>query len=125
MIKNWQDNLKKSLDDTISTSINSLTTKLDKELREQNEYIRSLHHDMDEMIKRAKRDRSDNYIDINKLTNQLKVVEIRSEKIEESVIKSSGLYMGILESIKMHLHLLQQKEQRTIGISSSWFNLFL
>lgn len=60
MIKNGQDNLKKSLDDEISTSISSITTKLDKEVREQNEYIRSLHHDIDEVIKRAKRDRSDN-----------------------------------------------------------------
>lgn len=114
MLKNGQNYLKALLDDSIKKSVDQMVNKIDSETVEQREYIKSLHLDIDDIVKRNKRDRSDNYIEIRKLANQVKVIDIRSQKTEESVIKSAGLYMGILENIKMHLHLMHQKEKRTI-----------
>lgn len=84
---------------------------MDKETREQKEYITSLHQDIDESIKRAKRDKSDNYLEINKLGSKIKHIEITSRKTEESVLKTASLYVGILEKINQHLYLLQQKDR--------------
>ena len=114
MLKNKQLNMKTDLTSSIQASVVKINEKVDKELKEQKEYVNTLHQDIDETIKRAKRDKSDNYLEINKLNNKLKVIDIIARKTEENVIITSGAYQKILESIKSHLDLLQKKEKKEI-----------
>lgn len=115
MLKNAQNNMKSIMDSSIKNVIQMLTEKIDRETSEQKEYIKSLHQDIDEIVKRAKRDRSDNYLDINKLSDKVKVIEIRSSRIEEHVMKSVALYSGVLENIRMHLKILKHSNQKVIN----------
>jgi hypothetical protein len=110
MLKNFHGNMKNELKNDMEKSISQITLKVEKETREQKEYITSLHQDIDEAIKRAKRDKSDNYLEVNKLSSKLRMVEMNNRRIEENLMKTVGAYTAILESIQMHLYILQQKE---------------
>lgn len=110
MLKNFQGNMRNELKDHMEKSISQITIKVEKETREQKEYITSLHQDIDESIKRAKRDKSDNYLEISKLSSKLRMVEMSNKKTEENFVKTVGAYTAVLESIQMHLYILQQKE---------------
>ena len=88
MLKNKQSNMKNDLSSSIELSIVKINEKVEKETKEQKEYIKALHQDIDETIKRAKRDKSDNYLEITKLNNKLKVIEIIARKTEENLIKN-------------------------------------
>jgi hypothetical protein len=92
----------------------NLSVKVEKETKEQKEYVTSLHQDIDETIKRIKRDKSDNYLEIKKLAHKLEIVEETTEKTEDGLLKSVSAYMQVLENIKMHLHILKQKDKYEI-----------
>ena len=111
MLKNRHNDSKKEFKGYLENSINQLTQKIESETLEQKEYIRSLHQDIDDAIKRGKRDRSDNFLEINKLIAKLKIVEETSKKTETDLLKTAGVYISVLENIKIHLYILQQKEQ--------------
>lgn len=71
LLKNTQGNIKTDLRTYLQTSIDNINQKVEVRTKEQKEYIASLHQDIDEAIKRAKRDKSDNYLEINKLSTKV------------------------------------------------------
>jgi len=51
-LKNNQNNYEKDLDSKLKNSIKEVTSKAEKETKEQKEYITSLHQDIEESIKK-------------------------------------------------------------------------
>ena len=51
-LKNTRKNFEEDLKTSIDNSINDITQKVEKETKEQKEYITSLHQDIDESIKK-------------------------------------------------------------------------
>jgi hypothetical protein len=122
-LKNNQSNYKNELQHYLRDSIENLSVKVEKETREQKEYVISLHQDIDETIKRVKRDKSDNYLEMQKLAHKLEIVEETTEKTEDGLLKSASAYMQVLENIKMHLHILKQKDKYEIELRQEEYNL--